>query len=208
MITGASRSGHLEPARRARWPQTAKHLGPTKDKDEVRAVGITVALSRERRERAPDESLCRGHVSADSNTAASSSSSTPGWWCAGRRLQRNVIRLVECGRLTDDNVGRSLPGPNQLRPRTPSGASPQLDAPDDVAGHSAPRLDGDARRAPNQFPSVLTLPPAIASAREEHRRRASATLQISSWRAVGREHETPRTNQKRRRITRRPYNYK
>jgi hypothetical protein len=115
---------------------------------------------------------CRRRVIADSNVAASRRSSTPGRWCAARRLQRNVIRLVERGLLTDDDVDRSLPGPNQLRPCTPSVGSRQLDAPDNVAGRSAPWLDDSARRAPNQFPSVLKPPPVIAAAREDHRRRA------------------------------------
>ena len=46
----------------------------------------------------------RSHETADVNPAASGAGARLGRRCADRRLQRNVIQLVERGLLTDGNV--------------------------------------------------------------------------------------------------------
>jgi hypothetical protein len=67
VTTGDRRSTRRSPAPRLDTPSNqlvargrpgrSKRRGPTKRRERSSAVGITVALSRERRERAPDESL-------------------------------------------------------------------------------------------------------------------------------------------------------
>ena len=86
----------------------------------------------------------------------------------------------------------------QTKPRTTHAVPSQLHALDDTAEGHAQRPDDGDRSAPSHFPSVLKPPPSIAAARERHRRHPPAPRRVSFLCAIARQHETPRTDQERK----------
>ena len=81
-----------------------------------------------------------------------------------RRVQPDVIRLVERGLLTDDSARRRIRPSMHTKPRTTHVVPRQLYAPDDAVDCNAQLPDERDWRAPSYFSSVLKPSPSIAAA--------------------------------------------
>ena len=187
-------------------PGSSKWHDQPKSKNESRAVCITVALSRERRAQAPDESLqpaLRGRRPECSGAEKVEHA---------RRVVRRSPAAAQCytARRTRPphrrHVRRQLQRSRCPRPRTTCTAASQLYARDDVTDGHAPRLDNGKRRAPSQAPSLVESPPTIAAASETTgaaRQRRVESPRGARW---PRPFEIAQTHQRENRITRRLYN--
>ena len=98
--------------------------------------GLTVRLTRAARSHDTPKRGNTGHARA----------------CPVRRVQPDVIRLVERGLLTDDNARRRIRPSMHTKPRTTHAVPSQLHAPDDAPEGNAQRPDDGDWSAPSYFP--------------------------------------------------------
>jgi hypothetical protein len=127
---------------------------------------------------------CRSHVGAELECNGVGCAGPPDCWCADRRLQRNVIQLVERGLLTDGDVRfelRRSDGPSRARRLLPEPAWRPWSR-SRPPYPSGPTTGTGVRRV--RRPSVLEPQPALAAASEDHRRLVSTPCRVTLWRAM------------------------
>jgi hypothetical protein len=148
----------------------------------------------------------RRHVIADLNAAAASNASTPDWWCADRRLQRNVIRPVERGHLRDGNIGPDPDVRITLGRRAPRKAGQAPALPTSPAVNHAQEPDAAQRRAPNHAPSRPRIATGVGRSTKHTGAARSRPPRISSLRGLASGVRATPEYPKRKTSWRRPYN--
>jgi hypothetical protein len=165
---------------------SAKRHGLTKLKNESRAVCITVALSRERRERAPDESLPRVLHERRSE-------------CSGVKKfehARPLVRRSTAAAQCYTALRMRLPHRLKRWPSIPMSGSPQAGArleqpqvtpasPSSLTVNRVQWLGATSGRAPNHVPGTPRTTTGVRRSTKTHRRPASSANRSSSLRARG-----------------------